>query len=603
MDDKENLNNNLQNPNQQNLNNQSDNQINNVENPYLQNTEDNPYYNPYFQNTDLGDSSFNGSDINVNNDIYNQAYMGNNTTDINSSETYNNSEIDNTNISGDSNVPQNEPSNSQEVSSTVPEDSINLFNISESNSVENNGNSVIPNNNNVINSNSMENEAITPPMHVNPILGQNINNLNESTQYNDQVDNLNNSQFVNNNELNNINPQFMDNNQFNNNSSQNAYGNTNDEEFKKSWMGKIYDKANHRKFSIPAFFFGGFYYLYRKLYLFGFIFTVLSCLISILGIYISLSNILNSSNIILPMLLTIFLPIILAIVYGFSFYPLYKKDVSKKLEKYKNEVQNPVQLIDTAKQKGGTSIPFVLLGILLNGIICSIALTTIISSLISNFVNGFMDGFSDPPNNTNTLIDNTITDEVSYDIYNFYKDYYFEYDSSKWIKNEDGNLSYGNYVLSYIQSIEALSSVGFDISQNDGRSSFFTYLYNLFSSQIDAQTTTLELGSNSFVYENGIYYSYFDLVYTTSIERCYFVLIPESDIFIEFILSNADTVVADDIHNEVISYICSIINETITQTSDNDSNSIDSDVVNGINSNIVSLPTSDSNNVTSQNNE
>src|SRR5699024_7172961 len=126
--------------------------------------------------------------------------------------------------------------------------------------------------------------------------------------------------------------------------------------------------------------------------------------------------------------------------------------------------------------------------------------------------------------------------------------------------------------------IEALSSVGFDISQNDGRSSFFTYLYNLFSSQIDAQTTTLELGSSLFVYENGIYYSYFDLVYTTSIERCYFVLIPESDIFIEFILSNADTVVADDIHNEVISYICSIINEPTTQTSGKDSNSIDSDV-------------------------
>ena len=80
----------------------------------------------------------------------------------------------------------------------------------------------------------------------------------------------------------------------------------------------------------------------------------------------------------------------------------------------------------------------------------------------------------------------------------------------------------------------------------------------MFSSQLDLSTTSLELGSSSFIYENGIYYSYFDLVYATSIERCYFVLIPEDDIFIEFILSNNDTVITDAINEEVIGYICSI---------------------------------------------
>ena len=130
-------------------------------------------------------------------------------------------------------------------------------------------------------------------------------------------------------------------------------------------------------------------------------------------------------------------------------------------------------------------------------------------------------------------------------------------------ETEDGSLAYGNYTLSYIQSIENLTSAGFDINQNDGRSSFFTYLYNLFSSQIDAQSTTLELGSSSFIYDNGIYYSYFDLVYSASIERCYFVLIPEDDIFMEFILSNTDTVIPDDIHNEIVSYIGSITDEDV----------------------------------------
>ena len=288
-------------------------------------------------------------------------------------------------------------------------------------------------------------------------------------------------------------------------------------------------------------------------------------LISILGIYTTITSIGNSSSIVLPILLTLLLPLILAVVYGFAFYPLYKKDVNNKLKKYKNEAQTPAQLLDNAKQKGGTSIPFVLLGILLSGIISSIALTTVMASALAGFMENVLGGFKTPQNqlNTNTSVNENDIYAPTYDTFNFYNDYYFEYDSSTWAETEDGSLAYGNYTLSYIQSIENLTSAGFDINQNDGRSSFFTYLYNLFSSQIDAQSTTLELGSSSFIYDNGIYYSYFDLVYSASIERCYFVLIPEDDIFMEFILSNTDTVIPDDIHNEIVSYIGSITDEDV----------------------------------------
>ena len=332
-------------------------------------------------------------------------------------------------------------------------------------------------------------------------------------------------------------------------------------------MGKLYDKANRRKFSIPAFFFGGLYYLYRKLYIFGFIFVIISCIIPILGINMMSSSLLNAtnfsaSNLLMPALLTFILPLVINIIYGFAFYPLYKSKVNKKLEKYKNEAQSPTQLLDLARQKGGTSAPFVLLGILLSGVVSSIILTTLLSSTLAQVMEELLNGFAVPQNqlNTNTVVDENDIYTPTYDTCYFYNDYYFEYNSSMWIENEEGNLIYDNYMLSYIQSIENLTSAGFDINQTQGRSSFFTYLYNLFSSQIDATTTTLELGSSSFVYDNGIYYSYFDLVYATSIERCYFVLIPENDIFIEFILSNTDTVIPDEIHNEVVSYICSITN-------------------------------------------
>ena len=109
-----------------------------------------------------------------------------------------------------------------------------------------------------------------------------------------------------------------------------------------------------------------------------------------------------------------------------------------------------------------------------------------------------------------------------------------------------------------MQALENLSSLGYDISTDNGRSNFFTFLYNQFSSQIDA-STTLELGSSNFsTLSNGIYYSYIDLIYATSMERCYFILLPDDDIFIEFILSNQDTIIPDSINTEVLEYLSSI---------------------------------------------
>ena len=531
--------NNLQDSQGQVSNNINENSV--QTDPYTQSTEDNPYYNPYFQNNNMENSPYN-------NDIYNQNYMG----------TEPNDSVNLFNLSDNNN-----PSDLNSANNSEPNTNINTE-PSITNNINQNANPNISSNiGQDINTNYAEptqENTVTP---VNPILNPNLGQpdisnpqySNNTQDFNQGLNNFDTTLNLNNNpQENNINQ-----------SAQNAYGNNNDEEFKKSWMGKLYDKANKRKFNIPAFFFGGLYYLYRKLYLFGFIFIILSCLISILGIYTTITSIGNSSSIVLPILLTLLLPLILAVVYGFAFYPLYKKDVNNKLKKYKNEAQTPAQLLDTSKQKGGTSIPFVLLGILLSGIISSIALTTVMASALAGFMENVLGGFKTPQNqlNTNTSVNENDIYAPTYDTFNFYNDYYFEYDSSTWAETEDGSLAYGNYTLSYIQSIENLTSAGFDINQNDGRSSFFTYLYNLFSSQIDAQSTTLELGSSSFIYDNGIYYSYFDLVYSASIERCYFVLIPEDDIFMEFILSNTDTVIPDDIHNEIVSYIGSITDEDV----------------------------------------
>ena len=583
-------------------NNPNNENINNSTNVNAQKPEENPYYNPYFQNTDIGNSPYyddNGSNVtmptdNFYGDIYSQTYMDNvqqNTEsnsqnqaeNLNSTETNTNAEQVNVNQeNSDSSVnlfdlSSNEQINSNNMynpdSTQQPIDSMYNLNSPQQpmDSMYTPDNTQQPMDSMYTPDNTQQPMDNTS-MHINPILSSSINNSNIKQ------------------------PQPQTFNQYNSNTS-NMYGLENNEDFKLNWMGKLYDKSQTKKFSFPAFFFGGLYYLYRKLYLFGFIFLIISCIIPLAIMYVMEPSITSLSKLLLPSIISIVIPLLLNIGYAIAFYPLYNKYIDKQLEKIKNEVKSPEQLINIAKQKGGTSVPLVILGILINGVISGIAFISILIPTISGFVDDIVTP-TPTPDLTNTI--NNEIEEPIYEYYNFYGDYSIEYDASKWSLDTNNRLTYNDYAISYIQSIENLTSVGFDINQSQGRSSFFTYLYNLFSSQIDASTTTLELGSSSFVYDNGIYYSYFDLVYTDSIERCYFVLIPEDDIFIEFILSNADTVIPDEIHNEVVSYICSTTAEQ-NQTSTDIPQTPNANIVNGVD-NEVSLPDSEMNNNVDTNN-
>lgn len=593
-------------------NNSNNENINNSTNVNAQKPEENPYYNPYFQNTDMGNSPYyndNGSNVtiptdNFYGDIYNQTYMDNvqqntepdtqnqaespNSVEANANDEQVNANPANPDAS-QANVNVATPDAGQVITNSANPDAsqtnVNVatsdtgqvitnpenMNINQDNS-DSSVNLFDLSNNEQINPNVTTDTTASPnieqpmansSMHINPILSSGINNSNMEQ------------------------PQTQSFNQYNTNNSS-MYGFENNEDFKRNWMGLLYDKSQKKKFNFAAFFFGGLYYLYRKLYLFGFVFLLISCIIPIAIMYVMEPSITSFSKLLAPSIISIIVPLLINIGYAIAFYPLYNKYIDKQLEKIKNEVKSPEQLINIAKQKGGTSVPLVIVGILISGVISSLALISILIPAVSSFV----DNITPTPDLNNTI--NNEVQEPTYDYYNFYGDYLLEYDSSKWSLDANNKLNYNHYTISYIQSIENLSSVGFDITQSQGRSSFFTYLYNLFSSQIDTVSTTLELGSSSFVYDNGIYYSYFDLVYMSSIERCYFVLIPEDDIFIEFILSNTDTVIPEEIHNEVVSYICSITTEQ-NQTSTDVPQIQDGNIVNGVD-NGGTLPDSEMNN-------
>ena len=132
----------------------------------------------------------------------------------------------------------------------------------------------------------------------------------------------------------------------------------NEEILLKSFIGEKYDKIKNKKFSIPAFLFGGLYYAYRKLYILGFILYILTALITTL-----LPS--NANNI----LLKIFLYIVLSTACGICFKPIYMLFSKYKITKIqKQNLQNPEDLLKDCKRKGKTSFIAVIVVIILYAI-------------------------------------------------------------------------------------------------------------------------------------------------------------------------------------------------------------------------------------------
>ena len=541
-----------------NLNNQGINPNSNNQHP-----QDNPYYNPYF-----------------NNDLNSPYFSNDNSTNV--YENQGNSEDTNLfNLANESNSQEQTFSNDY----TEPNASYNneptTFEQSES-SVQNNFNQNLNTNfaqndfNQAQNVNTMQNDF---NQNLNTNFAQNDFNQaqNVNTMQNDFNQNLN-TNFAQNdfNQAQNQNPMQQD---FNQNDIQ--YGSSTDEEFIKAWMGNLYAKANS-KFSIPAFFFGGYYFVFRKMYLSGLLMILVNLILSSLPLLLLNTVTLVASPILL---------ILLNIGYGFAFYPLYKKYVKAQLQKIKAQSPTPNELLNVASKKGGTSIGIAIVSVIVSSIVATIIFSLQMASFIKNLLPP--SSLEQDSNTSNNLSDTTAV----YDTFNFYKDYCLDFDTNKWTFDDD-KLENDGYSLAYIQSIENLKDFGFDMNTSNDRASFFTFLYNQFSSQVTADTS-IELGSSSFIQFNGVdlYYAYLDLIYPTSMDRCYFLIIPEDDIMLELILTNSeDTVIYDPIHTEILTYLSSVYSEPLDGNNelgnDINSNSIDT---NAVSENIIANETTSNN--------
>ena len=341
-----------------------------------------------------------------------------------------------------------------------------------------------------------------------------------------------------------LNPQYYDANNtseqnYNNEQSSNSIGNI-DEEFMKNWMGNFYTKSNS-KFNIFAFLFGPIYFLYRKVTTFGIIFLAINALLLSAMSFLAITSPLTSLALVgtISLILTI-----LFVVYGFIFNGLYKGFVKSKQQAL-SATMDSNQLLDYAKQKGGTSVLGTILGISI------IVIVVMISNIIGISIKS--DSLNKKAKTTTITPENTVktpvvTPEKQLSEYTFKAGsanttYTLSYNSSIWTFNQATNsltLQNGDvfkYADNYIEKLS--TQINTTVSTEQGRATFFNLYTNAFADSAAQSNGTSTPSPQGFVQKGtNIYYAYNDIVVNNTVTRYYLLLIPSIDMNFQFTLTS-----------------------------------------------------------------
>lgn len=396
-------------------------------------------------------------------------------------------------------------------------------------------------------------------------------NYNTNMNYQDASSNANMDYGPNNftnSTMNNEVNQFQD----NMNTDSSDYNNV----FVKNWMGNLYEKAHSKKFNWSAALLGGIYFLYRKMYLTGILFSILQVLI------ISLLTFLTARIGMASLGISVVFSILLILIYGFSFYPLYRNFVQNKLKKYKQTITDNSQLLNIALTKGNTSV----ISVILYCIIVPIIIAIIYSILFTVGLINLGNNLSNINTNETPIEDDTPVTDIQ--LFNFKDDYILEYDSNVWYLDEEHNtLTKGDYTLLFAQTIFNVSNLyNADVTSPSGRSTLLGTLLNSLETQAAARNLSVEAGVSNFVMGTNAYYGYIDVIATSSISRYYLVLLPDDNLLFQFVLSVNDTTIDYETNLDTINILTSVYkDETMQIDSDNnldEENIVGNDVENNI---------------------
>ena len=341
-----------------------------------------------------------------------------------------------------------------------------------------------------------------------------------------------------------LNPQYYDANNtseqnYNNEQASNSIENI-DEEFMKNWMGNFYAKSNS-KFNIYAFLPGSIYFLYRKVTSFGTIFLAIDTILLSIMFFLTMTSPLTSTALLATIALILS---ILHITYGFIFNGLYKGFIKSK-QKSLSATMDSNQLLDYAKQKGGTSVLGAILGVSI------IVIVVMISNIVGISIKS--DSLNKKTKTTTITPENTVktpvvTPEKQLSEYTFTAGsanttYTLSYNSSIWTFNQATNsltLQNGDvfkYADNYIEKLS--TKINTTVSTEQGRATFFNLYTNAFAESAAQSNGTSTPSPQGFVQKGtNIYYAYNDIVVNNTVTRYYLLLIPSIDMNFQFTLTS-----------------------------------------------------------------
>lgn len=232
----------------------------------------------------------------------------------------------------------------------------------------------------------------------------------------------------------------------------------NDEDLIKAYVGNNYNTIKNTKFSIPTFFLGTYYFLYRKMWLYVILAIIISIASTIIAIVTDLWYISFATS-----LYMIFMSI--------KFSEIYLHTVRKRVENIKmnNQDKTGKELLDICKSKGGVSV-------------LAVVITTIFILPIVLFVTffiifyGIFEGVGgDDFFNDNNSIENK--SELKYELPDIYKKNDSSYNSDTYQSyryndtNNSCSISITNYATYGDKSTEehlkdnVISSMNEDVSE------------------------------------------------------------------------------------------------------------------------------------------
>lgn len=108
-----------------------------------------------------------------------------------------------------------------------------------------------------------------------------------------------------------------------------------------AYIGKNAEKIKTKKFSLPTLFLGAYYLIYRKIWLYGFVWVIGGSIIAVF----------------LPAI-SKYLPFAIGVYFAIEFKKIYLKHVGKQVEKIKSENlgKSDAELIAICSRKGGTNV-------------------------------------------------------------------------------------------------------------------------------------------------------------------------------------------------------------------------------------------------------